>query len=309
MLKADAANASVDKIKSFLRNVAKKWVFQKEKGEETGFVHYQIRLSVKMKGGILPGKMLKLLNHEYKPGFGKMSVTSEDEAKMMLTMGVAFYCMKAETRIEGPWMDTDETQTYVQKRFREPKFNGWQLELKKKMDAQYRCNNDRNIILVVNKSGGVGKSWFRGCMKQKYGWLTVPPTCQNPQEMVQYLCSNPKIKDGWKGYIMCDVPRAVSPKHWYTLAQGLEVIKQGELYDGRYSMTEKIIEPPAMCVFVNSEPPEGVMSSDVFRMMTIEPPESPEIDKGPNPVGEEIPCDGDDGSKGPLRAGTPNTIV
>lgn len=265
-LKADAANASVDKIKSFLRKWCKKWTFQRETGA-SGYDHYQMRLSMKIRKAMKTA--VKMCMAQWGPGFGKITPTSGETAEMMELMGEAFYCQKEDTRTEGPWTDRDDTG-YVQMRFRNGVLKQWQQELQQKMNLQLAMGDDRHIILVYNPSGNIGKSWFRGYMKQRHGWLTVPSSCQNPQEMIQYLASNPKVQDGWKGYIMCDVPRAVSPKHWFTLAQGLETIKQGEWYDGRYSMKEKIVEPPAMCVFVNSKPPPEVMSADVFELIEIQ---------------------------------------
>lgn len=264
-IKATAANVSVDAVKGWLRKLCKKWTFQRELGAD-GYDHYQLRLSLRKK--LRENSMVKLYRLQWGDGVGRIRVTHKENADLMELTGDAFYCQKEDTRTDGPWTDRDDTG-YVQMRFRKGVLKPWQQQLQQMMNMHLAQGNDRNIILVYNQSGNVGKSWFRGYMKQKHGWLTVPSTCQNPQEMIQYLASNPKIKDGWKGCIMCDVPRAVSPKHWFTLAQGLEAIKQGEWYDQRYSMKEIIVEPPAMCVFVNSKPPPEVMSQDVFQIIEI----------------------------------------
>lgn len=263
-LKASAANASVDKIKSFLRKWCKKWTFQKESGEKTGYVHYQMRLSLKSKRYM--STLLKACNLYWGKGFGDLSPTSKENADLMNIMGEAFYCMKEDTRIEGPWTDRDDTgpPKFIPHRFRQPKLKDWQQRLQQMMTMQKAQRDSRHIILVHNPTGGVGKSWFMGNMMCNHGWKRVPSSCKNPQEMIQWLASDDSIPEGWDGYLMCDVPRAVSPKHWWTLAQGLEEIKQGHFYDQRYKMKDKWIEAPAMCVFCNTKPPPEVMSKDVF---------------------------------------------
>lgn len=265
-LKADASNVTVDGIKQWLKKIAKRWVFQKECS--TGdYTHFQIRLSLKKK--CTEGTMIKLYRAQWGDGTGKVSITSQSEADMAIISGDMFYVQKEESRVDGPWSDRDAVPTYVQERFKKVNLRQWQQDLIQKCKMQLAQKNDRNIILVMDATGNNGKSFLRGYAKQRLGWVTVPSTCMTTQEMIQYLCSNDKIPEGWHGVILMDVPRATSQKHWYTLARGLETIKQGELYDGRYKMQEKIIEPPVMVVFVNKEPPAEVMSSDVFQVINL----------------------------------------
>lgn len=146
----------------------------------------------------------------------------------------------------------------------------WQQELIQECEKQLAQRNDRNIIMVMDATGNNGsKSFLCGCDRERLNWVTVPSTCMTTKKMMQYLCSNDNIKEGWHGVILMDVPRATSQKRWYTLARGLDAIKQGELYDGRYKMKEKIIEPPVMVVFVSALPPPGVMSGDVFQIIHL----------------------------------------
>lgn len=265
-LKADASNVTVDAIKLWLKKVAKKWTFQRELAED-GYDHYQIRLSLKKK--TTENVAVKLYRTQWGDGVGRISVTSQNEADMAMISGDMFYVQKEETRTDGPWTDRDAVPTYVQKRFQKVNLRPWQQELIQECKMQLAQRNDRNIIMVMDATGNNGKSFLRGYAKQRLNWVTVPSTCMTTQEMIQYLCSNDKIKEGWHGVILMDVPRATSQKHWYTLARGLETIKQGELYDGRYKMQEKIIEPPVMVVFVNALPPPEVMSSDVFQIIHL----------------------------------------
>jgi len=267
-LKADVADASVERIKKWLKTCAKKWVFQLERGKlkteknPDGYLHYQIRLSLRMK--VRKGTFIKAFNAQWGKGCGKVSVTSAENAKIMELSGKAFYCLKEDTREDGPWMDTDKIPAYTQKRFRDPTLKSWQDKLYQELTLNKL--NDRKMILVVDPDGGKGKSYFAGYMLTHHDAVRCPSTCENAKQMMEYLCSHPKIHPGWHGYVLVDVPRATSEKHWWTISQGLEIIKQGFWYDGRNRCKEVTVEPPAMVAFCNKAPPEGTMSKDVFQL-------------------------------------------
>ena len=102
----------------WLTKLCKKYCFQKEKGE-SGYVHYQGRVSMKTKI-----RLDRLCSVE--PIKGKWSVTSNANRDN------DFYVVKDDTRIEGPWKDTDEA-TYVPIQYRIKKLWSWQekiIELK-----------------------------------------------------------------------------------------------------------------------------------------------------------------------------------
>jgi len=265
-LKADAVDVSVEAIKKWLRTCGKKWVFQLELGKPTeknpdGYLHYQIRLSLKRP--LRDGAFLKVCNSRWGKGFGRSSPTSEENATVMELSGEAFYCMKDDTRKDGPWMDKDPVEKYVQKRFRKPELRDWQKQLYEQLLLNKL--NDRNIIMVHDPDGGKGKSFFCGYMLSHHDCIRVPSTCENPKQMLEYLCSHPKAKDGWHGIVMVDVPRATAGKHWGVVCAGLEIIKQGFWYDGRYRCNEVTVEPPAMVAFTNNLPSSDFMSKDVFQ--------------------------------------------
>ena len=89
-----SANVVVDVIKQLF----KKWAFQKERGE-SGYLHYQGRGSLwKKKRGSELRKLLNALN------VGDMHSTPTVTESIS---GDAFYVMKVDTRVEGPWTDKD----------------------------------------------------------------------------------------------------------------------------------------------------------------------------------------------------------
>lgn len=247
-------NQDRSKIIEDLKQIAKAWCFQKEKGGETGYVHWQMRLSLhtKRRGGELI-KMLETL------GWTDLHATPTSN-----TGRDSLYCMKADTRVEGPWSDKDKKPKYIQKRFQNPQLKPWQAKLEKLL-VDMKNKRDVRHIVMVQDGGNEGKSWFKGyMMMHRDDVVVLPSTLERANEMIEFLCSLKEIEDGWNGIILMDVPRSTSKKHWYTLAAGLDVIKQGFLHDSRYHAKEKLIEPPQICCFMTDAPPEGCMTSDVF---------------------------------------------
>lgn len=264
-MKRDAATRKL--LKEYLAATCKQWVFQGETGA-SGYKHWQIRFSLLTKARM--GTVLTAWNQMFGPGFGKLSNTSTKEAQHMLKSGNAFYCMKAASRTEGPYSDKDVAARYIQKRFENAKCKEWQERLFQQITLAKATGDDRHIILVVDPDGGAGKSWFKGWMYSHHGALVLPSSLQTVNDAIQFICSLKDTTVGWSGVILMDIPRATSEKHWWTMAQGLETIKQGFLHDVRYGAKMKVIEPPVLVAFCNSEPPSGVMSSDVFTRFSFE---------------------------------------
>lgn len=247
-----------DAIIETLRDIAKKWCFQLEKGEESDYLHWQIRISLFKKKRL--SELKTLLDNKEWAGY-HLSPTSRGGMDSL-------YCMKLDTRVQGPWCDKDPEPKYVQKRFRDPVMRPWQAKLEKELLAMLNEGGDRHILMVEDE-GNQGKSWFKGYMMMTRDDVVIlPSTLEKPNEMMEYLCSLKEIEQGWTGIIMMDVPRATSPKHWFALAAGLETIRQGFLHDKRYRTANKIIEPPQICCFMNAKPPKNCMTSDVFVYFT-----------------------------------------
>lgn len=238
-------------VKMVMKEIAKAWMFQLERGE-SGYEHWQIRVSLYKKKRKC--ELIALLNDLEIRGF-HISPTSNQGRDSL-------YCMKADTRIEGPWTDKDKEPPYVQKRFRNPELIPWQVKLVEYLEELKKNGNDRNIVMVMD-DGGEGKSWIKGLMTSRKDAIVVPASCTSPNDMIQFVMSQAEV--GGEYIILMDVPRGTSPKHWYTLAAGLETIKQGFLHDLRYQGRSKVIEPPQMCCFMNNKPPDNCMTSDVFK--------------------------------------------
>lgn len=258
-----------EEILKFFDANCKRWCFQLEKGLESGYVHFQCRVSFSTKMRLVTAKRFILSDL---PNMRYIAPTSANANKMK---GGQFYVMKEISRVEGPWKDTDPEPVYMQKRFREASMYIWQKNLRNLMEWMRSGKplvNDRHIVMVIElfcaieDNGNIGKSWLKGYLTSSLGnCIRLPSSMSCAKEMIQFLTSHNRIYTGGEYILLMDVPRATSPKHWWTLSQGLEEIKQGFLYDPRYSTKEITTEPMQICCFMNNTPPANVMSRDVFR--------------------------------------------
>lgn len=250
-------------IIAWARQHCKKYAFQLEKGEKKGGIHWQARFSMKkaVTKNYMVGQFLTTFNEKGLSWY--ISPTS------CQNMGNEWYVTKEETRLKGPF--TDKTvgpwiQAKVKKIVEADSLKPWQQRLVKMLlDEQKDTDEDRKINLKIDP-GERGKSLVKRVMKFYHGAILMPPSMETPQQMMQFICSNGNVKEHTKPIILMDVPKAVKGKHWWTLAQGLEEIKQGCLYDTRFHCQEKNIEPPVIMAFGNNMPPAEVLTKGVFKM-------------------------------------------
>lgn len=278
-----------DILLKYLHGYCKKWVYQPERNT---YNHWQVRASLIKKRFVGMASVAcrdffrKELGDDDWSGHGTrwFSATCGDTA----LADDFLYVLKADTRIGEPrrWDNVKKTK-FVQKRYQgDVKLHEWQERLIDTLDADFTDINDRNIHMVED-NGGEGKSFLKGYLAlTDDNVIILPSSLSSGNDMMQYLCSNSQVKEGGHYKILMDVPRATSGKHWWTLAQGLEAIKQGFLYDTRYTCKTKTIEVPTMCCFMNKKPPDGVMTSDVFKYFVKYPPT--EEDAYQNPQHMEV---------------------
>ena len=134
-------------------------------------------------------------------------------------------------------------------------------ENQKRILKSLRTQSDRGITLVYDPVGGCGKSWLIRHLFEVGEGLYVPPTVQNVQGIIQYVCS------GYNGqrYILIDIPRSTK---WSTgLYEGLEAIKDGLVYDVRYHAQMKDIWGVKVLVTTNTLPKLDALSKDRWTIL------------------------------------------
>lgn len=248
----NADNITHEDIISYLDGIAKAYVFQKEQGD-TGYIHYQGRMSLIKKRR----KMEALKLFEVPPNY--FEPTTNQEA----TKGEAFYQTKIDTRIDGPWKDTDEQPAPLTKQlqiFSTYQLFPWQQELIEK--ASQFCM--RTIDLIYDPTGNAGKSIFAEHMEYLGIAEEVPPY-RMMDDIFQWVCTRP-IK---RCYIV-DMPRGMKKTHLGDFYSGIEVLKNGVAYDKRNRAKKIRFDRPRIFIFTNTLPKFSLMSKDRWNVHMIE---------------------------------------
>lgn len=224
----------------------KKFTFQLEQGANSGYRHYQCRVSLKTKS-----RKATLLNSAVKLDGWHISPTSGANKDN------DFYVTKDDTRVDGPWTDQDKQPLKTVDKM--TVLYPWQQRLLDETDAF----DDRTIHILVDPNGNIGKSAFTKYLWYHRNACIVPPLNQS-KDLMQFVCSF----EPSKLYII-DMPRAMKKKHLYELYSGIEQLKNGMMYDTRYHGKFKYVDEPNIIVFTNTIPKLSYLSRDRWNLWEI----------------------------------------
>ena len=231
--------ATQQEINSWMREYCKKWGFQLEEGEETGYHHWQIRFSLKTKQGLAWVKKTWMTKECY------ISPTCSDNRDNF------HYVEKEETRIMGPWTHEDIRIPSDIRRIQE--LWPWQEELK---DLMLITGNDRKVYVVYDPVGNNGKTTFvryMGCNKL----AAKVPIMNNARDIMRCVMGRKKST----GY-MVDMPRALKKEKMLQFWSAIEEVKNGYAFEDRYEFKEEYFDPPNVVVFTNHIPELEMLSED-----------------------------------------------
>lgn len=236
-----------------------KFVFQRELSDPTdahpeGYDHWQIR------GHLIKKRRLNELKGKMFPG-GHISITTDD-----VHQSNSFnYCMKADSRTDGPWTEADFADppplTRQLKVFLKQVMYPWQSQVYKFTQLE----DDRLIHLVYDCNGNCGKSIFCEWLEYQGHAFEIPPFRQM-EDIMQCVMS---VKTH-KCYII-DMPRAMKKDKMGEFYAGLECLKNGVCYDKRYAFKKKRFDRPVVVVFTNTLPEWSMMSTDRWSAWNMNP--------------------------------------
>jgi len=226
-----------------LQNCAKKWVFQLEKGSETGKLHFQGRISLKVK--TRDAGKLNL-------GIGHVSATHDKDND--------FYVTKIETRVEGPWSDKDVVCYIPRDVGKITELRPWQKQLLSIITAY----EERKVTVVIDPVGCSGKSTFvRWCMCHKFGQII--PMANDYKDLLRVVMDAPKSP-----CYFVDMPRAMRKEKLYQFYSAVETIKGGYAFDDRYSFKQELFDPPNVVIFTNSMPDLQLLTRDRWQLFLLQ---------------------------------------
>lgn len=238
----------------------RRWTFQAESGEDTGYKHYQGRLNLKEK------------EHQFFWGPDGMFCTP---SHVQLTKN-AFYVIKDRTRIDGPWRDAVSERekdlpkgiNYIDPKYANRELWGWQKHcaariLLEKTDEKY----DRKVNVVIDKQGCGGKSSF--AMMGYNGLIDLGgrsffvPDVNDRKEVNQNVCCLLRNTETVEpGALFFDLPRAMRQDKTDGIMGAIEGIKNGWVYDTRHNLKMWSFKVPSIWVFMNHMPNVKDLSFD-----------------------------------------------
>lgn len=169
------------------------------------------------------------------------------------------YCSKEDTRNGKRWIKNIKIEKEI-KVISEDKMYKWQKEIINIVDNEV---NDRIIYWYWENIGNVGKTalckWL--CVKKD---ALVLNGCA--KDMMNAIVNWYNDKGYWPELIVCDIPRS---RMDYISYGGLEKIKDGLFYSGKYEGKMCVMNSPHMICFGNSKPKEFEMSLDRWHIVEI----------------------------------------
>lgn len=232
-------NINVEK----LRQLCKKWCYQKEQGE-SGYIHWQGRISLKVK------KNAKFVKELLGPK-SHVSITSNANRQNM------FYVMKEETRISGPFTEKD---VKVPRQLRNIELKEWQRQV---VDIS-EIWDDRSINVIIDENGGIGKSTLALWMLVNKKGRKIPyANCY--KDIMRCVMGMPK-----SNCYMIDLPKGIDKSKLAGMYSGIEDVKNGYVWDDRYEWKEEVFDSPNIWVFTNEMPNMNLLSRDRWVLWEVQ---------------------------------------
>ena len=254
---------SKDDLCDELFRVAKKWIFQHELSD-TGYDHFQGRLSLYKKRrehelkNFMKELHPKLLTMHHKP----TALNSLENGKMTSD---AFYCLKSDTHVDGPWSDITEKKVYVPRQYRNLNLKIWQHQVRASKDVF----DSRRVNFLYDPKGNNGKSTLASLCELQDRALALPLT-YDPKQLMESVCDILMSKEQ-RDPKLCfiDLPRGINPDKIGAYFVACEEIKKGKAVDMRHRYKEWWFDSPQVWVFANWLPNMSLLSADRWLLWTI----------------------------------------
>lgn len=249
--------ADYDSLHSFLDGKAKKWVFQLEQGEQTGYRHYQGRVSLIKK--TTKSGANKLLESKF--NYLKPTTTAEHRK-------TAFYVMKEQTRIKEPETDIDYTKRKAV--FIPDVYKNLFTFIKpfQKTIIDYPINT-RKCNLIIDVKGNLGKTYLSSVLEITKKGFRCPPM-NDFKDVMQLLCDycmDNEIRT--IGHLFFDLPRAMYKYKLAGIFSSIEEILACRLFDLRNHFKIWYINCPNIWVFTNATPNMDDLSADRWNLWMV----------------------------------------
>lgn len=245
-----SSNSSIN-LKQWIMEHCDSAIWQLEKGNDTGYLHYQITLTLKEKK-----RLTWLKNH-----FSKTA-----HCEVVNNIDAAFdYSQKSDTRMAGPFYYPEPLNKPLKDPLEGKTYYKWQQML---IDIYESEADDRSIYWIYEPDGKAGKSSFCKHLHIKYGDEIKFADVPKRVDLMHYVTKGP-----FKALVI-DIPRKMSSyAHNESLYTSLESIKNGFVFSGKYDSTALNFNYPHIFIFANVKPlpysTAGDMSADKIKVWNI----------------------------------------
>jgi len=240
-----------EEIIDWLEKYSSDAVFQLEKGENTGRMHYQGRLTLKsprISKISRNSEADSLKNQLDNTGLNFEGFTFEIEADEIASKA---YCSKSKTRIEGPWRIGTDGE-YQGDDLGLP-FRPWQNSLKEFVDAKGGPDLSRIVVSIFDKQGNSGKSWWIKEMRVNHPDLKVYklPT-GNVDRLLSIVCKRMN-QERRIGAFCIDLTRTRGKDvELQDIYHAIEEIKSGYIVDVMYGSGQESTFPPPKIILMHN---------------------------------------------------------
>jgi len=123
--------------------------------------------------------------------------------------------------------------------------------------------DDRKVNLVIDQEGNCGKSILCGYLEVHRLGKVIENMATSKDIMRQAMCL------GKSKVYFIDLPRALKKEKMNEFWSAIETLKNGVMYDDRYSFKKIRIDAPVIWVFTNKEPEYGMLTKDRWNLWKI----------------------------------------
>jgi len=242
-------------VVSKMKGWFKKWVFQKEtysNGEE----HWQVR------GWLIHRTSCVHLHKTIIPAVrGHWSLTC---STVHLGPKSFNYVMKEDTRVDGPWKDSDLIPDRPPMTWQLEQFMEYQLwPYQQFIFDNTQVNDMRSINIIYDPRGHCGKSLFAEYCEYQ-GVAFESPMIKEMEKLLGFLHSFPVAK-----CYLIDMPRSMKKDKMGDFYAGIETLKNGVLWDWRHEGKKKRFGRPNIYLFCNVLPVFSMLSNGRWRVHKI----------------------------------------
>lgn len=231
-------------IQLFKFSGVKKFLFQLESGEKTGYIHYQ---------GVIGFE-----NQRTFSCVKQMHPTAHWERCKSIKWALE-YCSKIDTKIAGPWSEGFGFSYNLG--LYDLKLKPWQEEICQTIFN--RAPDDRTINWVYDAKGGSGKTTLaKYICSQMENVICVQGKCTDIKHAINCLVQ----KGNTPRAVIFIFPRSVEE---YVSYDAIECVKDGLFFSGKYDSGMCIFPNPHVYIFANFPPQMDKLTSDRWKIHTL----------------------------------------